>query len=128
MANKYNKKILIIEDEPSVLEIYARELEHAGFEVVKALDSDSGYDLAKSENPDLILLDIMIPGSGGLDLLRRFKTESTTKGILVAMLTNLDSISMVNDCYELGADAYFVKAEFLPSEITKEVITMLGLN
>jgi len=125
---KLNKKILIIEDEESVLDVYERELKYAGFDVVTAVDSDKGYKTAVKEMPDLILLDIMLPGASGLDLLKQLKNNDKTKDIQVAMLTNLDASAVIDEGYELGAEAYFVKSQFVPSQVSEEVKSLLGIS
>lgn len=127
MAEKLNKKILIIEDEEAVLDVYSKELKYAGFDVVGAMDSDTGFQKVLEEMPDLILLDIMLPGASGLELLKQLKNNDKTKDIMVVMLTNLDASAVIDEGYKLGAEAYFVKAEFVPSQITEEIKSLLGL-
>ncbi len=128
MAEKINKKILIIEDEEAVLDVYSKELKFSGFDVITALDSDSGYKKVLEENPDMILLDIMLPGASGLELLKQLKNNEKTKDIMVVMLTNLDASAVIDEGYKLGAEAYFIKAEFVPSQITEEIKSLLGLS
>jgi len=125
---KLNKKIVIIEDEESVLDVYSKELKYSGFDVISATDPDNGYKKILEEKPDLILLDIMLPGTSGLELLKQIKNEEKTKDIVVVMLTNLDASAVIDEGYELGADAYFVKAEFVPSQITEEIKSLLGIT
>lgn len=119
------KKILIIDDEDAVLDVYSKELVYVGFDVVTAKDANTGFKKALVEKPDLILLDIMLPGASGLELLKQLKNDDKTKAIKVVMLTNLDAAAVIDEGYELGAEAYFIKAEFVPSQIAEEVKALL---
>lgn len=119
------KKILIIDDEDAVLDVYSKELKYVGFDVVTAKDANTGFKKALVEKPDLILLDIMLPGASGLELLKQLKNDDKTKAIKVVMLTNLDASAVIDEGYELGAEAYFIKAEFVPSQIAEEVKSLL---
>src|SRR3989344_4412793 len=74
--NPAAKKILLVEDEDFIRELYTRQLVKAGFAVKSAVDGQSGLELLKTEQFDLLLLDIMLPGMNGLQLLREFKTQS----------------------------------------------------
>ena len=119
------KKILIVDDEQAVLDVYSKELGFHKYSVVVAKDANEGYEKAVSEVPDLILLDIMLPGASGLELLKQLKNNDKTKDIKVVMLTNLDASAVIDEGYELGAEAYFVKAEFVPSQIAEEIKAFL---
>ena len=119
------KTILIIDDEQAVLDVYSKELKYHKYNVVVAKDANEGYDKAVSKNPDLILLDIMLPGASGLELLKQLRNNEKTKEIKVVMLTNLDASAVIDEGYELGADAYFVKAELVPSQVAEEIKSFL---
>ena len=103
------KKILIIEDEPDIVELIAYNLEREGYRVISANSGETGLAKVISEHPDLILLDIMLPGMNGLDVCRRLKSHDTTRHIPVIMLTARDEDANIVTGLELGADDYITK-------------------
>ena len=112
--------ILIIEDDYYVRELYERVLMNAGFDVFSAADGQEGYQLAL-QNPDLILLDIMLPGRNGLTVLRQLKDSDQTKEIPVIILTNLGQQSTIKEAMESGAEEYLLKPEVDPYELAKRI-------
>lgn len=117
--NQSNLKILIIDDEPAVLEMYKIKLEMEGFKVLTASDGQIGIELAKRERPAVILLDIIMPKLNGLDVLKILKGDNATKGIHVFLLTNLPEESGKEVGTGLGATGYLVKANYEPSVLAK---------
>jgi len=115
------KKILIIDDEAKIVEICQDYLKAAGFQVVTALDGDIGMEKARKEKPDLILLDLMLPGIDGLDICRELRKESNTPIImLTARVEETDKLIGL----EIGADDYITKP-FSPREMVARVRTVL---
>jgi len=82
-------KILIVDDDLRVLKLYSEFLSNEGFEILTAGDTGIGFDLAVSESPDLILLDVMMPGIDGTQLHERLSKDSNTSGIKTVFLTSL---------------------------------------
>lgn len=111
-------KILIIDDEPAVLQMYKMKLEMEGFLAITAVDGERGIEIAKKEKPDVILLDIIMPKLNGLDVLKILKEDKDTKEIPVFLLTNLPAESGGEKGQELGAVGYLVKAEYEPEALT----------
>jgi DNA-binding response OmpR family regulator len=115
------KKILIIDDEAKIVEICQDYLKAAGFQVATALDGLGGLEKARKEKPDLILLDLMLPGVDGLDICRELRKESNTPIImLTARVEETDKLIGL----ELGADDYITKP-FSPREMVARVRTVL---
>ena len=103
-----SKKILLIEDDPDIQKMYSDKLNFEGFEVISAVDGQKGLLLAKTEKPDLILLDIMLPrGMNGFDVLEEVRLDDDIKDTPVIVLTNLDSEEQV--AQKVGADDYLIK-------------------
>lgn len=103
------KTVLIIEDEQDVAELLSFNLQKEGFRAVTAPDGLAGLDAARSEHPDLILLDLMLPGLGGMDVCKALKSGAKTALIPVVLLTAKgEEIDRVVG-FELGADDYVVK-------------------
>lgn len=120
------KKILMIDDEPAILEMYRLKFEERGFTVTTALNSDDGFTAAIREHPDIILLDIVMPKTNGLDLLKALKENEETKNVPVIMTTNLPENTSGQKAKELGAEGYIVKAEYEPKSIVTMVEKFLG--
>lgn len=81
------KKILLVDDEQELIDIYASKLKEAGYVVVSALDGTQCLEKAKAEKPDLILLDLKMPGMNGVDVFEKLKDDPELKNIKVAFLT-----------------------------------------
>lgn len=114
-------KILLIEDEEKLARFVELELSYEGYTVVKAFDGRTGCDLALSEDFDLILLDIMLPGLNGMEVLRRIRRKSS---VPVLMLTARDSVNDKVSGLDLGADDYVTKP-FAIEELLARIRTAL---
>jgi len=115
------KKILVIDDEPKIVEICQDYLKAAGFEVVTAADGLRGLAAARREKPDLVVLDLMMPGMDGLDVCRALRRESEVPIImLTARVEESDKLIGL----ELGADDYITKP-FSPRELAARVRVVL---
>lgn len=117
-------KILIIDDEEAILKMYSEALNK--HEVLTAKDGKSGVEIAQQNHPDLILLDIILPKVNGLDVLAQLKNNQETATIPVIMLTNLPEEASGDKAQTLGADKYFVKAEYEPEKLSLEVNKLLS--
>jgi two-component system alkaline phosphatase synthesis response regulator PhoP len=110
-------KILVIDDEPSIVNLVAAYLKPEGYEVITAMDGPSGLKAARSFKPDLIILDIMLPGMDGIELLARLRRESEVYVIMLTAKTEeMDKIVGLS----VGADDYVTKP-FSPRELTARV-------
>ncbi len=124
--NPTTKKILLVEDEDFIRELYVRQLTKEGFLVKSAPDGQTGLNLLKTEQFDLLLLDIMLPGMNGLQLLREFKTQNPNSPMITILLTNLGQEAVIKEGFELGAQAYLIKASYTPDQVVSEVKNALG--
>lgn len=122
------KKILLVEDEDFIRELYARQLAKAGFLIKTAPDGQTGLQILQTEGFDLLLLDIMLPGMNGLQLLREFKTKNPTSPMITILLTNLGQEAVIKEGFELGAQAYLIKASYTPDQVVNEVKNALFGN
>ncbi|TSC88617.1 MAG: winged helix family two component transcriptional regulator [Microgenomates group bacterium Gr01-1014_7] len=120
------KKILLVEDEDFIRELYVRQLTKEGFEVKSATDGQTGLNLLKQESFDLLLLDIMLPGMNGLQLLREFKSQNPNSSMVTILLTNLGQEAVIKEGFELGAQAYLIKASYTPDQVVTEVKNALS--
>jgi len=115
------KKILLIEDEKLLSEMYKERFEREGFEVVTSLDAEEGFELAKKEKPDLIILDILLPEKNGIGFLEDRKKAPEIASIPVIALSNYDHPLARKKALELGAKEYIIKTDFTPQEIVEKV-------
>jgi two-component system phosphate regulon response regulator PhoB len=118
------KTILVIDDEKDLIELVRYNLEREGFEVRGALDGETGLAKAMQELPDVVLVDLMLPGIDGLEVCRLLRAESRTAGIPLIMLTAKAAESDRVVGLELGADDYVTKP-FSPRELTARVRALL---
>ena len=103
------KQILIIEDQPDIQELLSFNLDNNGYKVYTASNGEKGLEVARKEHPDLILLDLMLPGINGLDVCRIIKSDQDTSGISIIMLTALGQEEDIIKGLETGADDYVTK-------------------
>jgi two-component system phosphate regulon response regulator PhoB len=101
--------VLVVEDEPDIAELMRYNLEREGYQVTIAATGEAGLEAARRKRPDIILLDLMLPGVDGLDVCRRLKTETHTAQIPVVMVTARGEEADVVTGLELGADDYVTK-------------------
>lgn len=108
--------ILVVEDDPTLQDAYKLLLVKEGYKVRTAGDGEEGLKLAEELKPDLILLDILMPNSSGIELLQKFdlKKHPETK---VIVTSNMQSPNLISQAMELGASKYMTKATFSPKEV-----------
>lgn len=115
------KKILLVEDDPMIVDMYKIRLEEDGFEVYVTDKGSEALKIAEKENPDLVLLDIILPEIDGFAVLQLLKEDAKTKKIPVILLTNLGQESDRQKGLSFGAADYFVKAQFTPANVITAV-------
>jgi DNA-binding response OmpR family regulator len=120
------KKILIVEDDKSLREMYQLRLSINGYDVIEAKDGEEGLDLAIKERPDLIMLDIMMPKMSGMDVLDIIKSTPETKDIPVILLTALNEDSVRSKGLVYGAEDYLVKSQTMPGKVVEKIEEVLA--
>lgn len=121
-------KILIVEDDAVLQNALGSYLGAEGFEVKTAEDGEVGVQMAFTEKPDLILLDIVLPKKDGYEVLKEVRANEDTKHTPIVLLTNLGSISDVEKALELGATTYLVKADYKLEEVTAKIKEILHIK
>ncbi len=116
-----SKKILLIEDDNFLVEMYKIKFEKEGYKVATALNGDEGINQARKEKPDLILLDLVLPEKDGYEVLEVLKKDEQTKAIPVIILSNLGQNGEVKKGKEKGAEDYLIKANFTPRQLMDKV-------
>ncbi len=123
------KKILIIEDDPNLVELYQTKFQMEGFAVETANDGSAGIERSKTVNPDIILLDILMPNVNGFEVLKELKKQEETAEVPVIVYTNLgtsDSDEKRELAFSLGAEDFLVKALHEPDAIVERVQALIG--
>jgi len=124
MGEGKSKKILIVDDEPGVVEIVRVNLEWEGYDICEAFDGQEGWDKVRSEKPDLVILDVMMPTLSGLELLECIKADPHICGVPVIMLTVRARDMDVIQGLEKGAVEYLTKP-FDPVNLVRVVKKVL---
>lgn len=113
------KKILLVEDDLFLIDIYKRKFERNGFEVKVAETGKKALKMAQDLKPDLVLLDIVLPEMAGWEVLKSLKKGNPN--LKVILLTNLAQRAEVDKGLKLGAEKYIIKSQHTPSDVVKEV-------
>lgn len=119
------KKILVIEDDKFLRELISQKLMKEGYDIVEAVDGEKGIEAIKSEKPDLVLLDLILPEVDGFGVLAKVKEDSTLAQIPIIILSNLGQKDDIEKGLKLGAVDYLIKAHFTPNEIVEKIKTVL---
>ena len=115
------EKILLIEDDKFLRELIIQKLGKEGYEVVEAAEGETGLAKMKEEKPNLVLLDLILPGIDGFEVLSRIKKDPSLVQIPVIILSNLGQRDDMEKGIALGARDYLIKAHFTPGEIVEKI-------
>lgn len=117
----FGQKIVLIEDDEILAKVITEELSEAGFRVMAAHDGEAGLKLVKSEKPDLVLLDIVLPKKPGFEILEEIKRSPDTRHIPVIVITMLSQDEDIKKGLALGASDYIVKSQHAVAEIAEKI-------
>ena len=120
-----SKRVLICDDEPYIVESVSYVVRKAGFDVVTAEDGEEALAAAHRERPDLVFLDIMMPGISGDEVCRRLKSDPSTRGTHVVILTARGQEEDERRAMEMGADEFMTKP-FSPRKLRARILELLG--
>ena len=119
------KKILVIDDEPEMVDMLRIRLEDEGYGIITALNGEEGLKKAEGDHPDLILLDILLPGMSGLEVAKRLRESKATKDVPIIMVTALIGGDAMRTGLKSGA-AYFISKPFDPEELLTQIKSAIG--
>lgn len=122
-----NKKILIIEDERDLIKVLTERFEGEGFTVFNATNGKEGLEVAEQNQPDIILLDIIMPRMDGMTMLKQLREKPWGKDIPVVILTNLGDSEKVAEAAERGVYDFLVKTNWSLDEIVAKVKERLNI-
>ena len=120
------KKMLIVEDDQIVGNIYRHKFQVEGFQVALATDGEAGLTAVKEIKPDVVILDLMLPKLNGVEILKKMRAEPTTKSIPVIVLSNAYLSSLVQEAWKAGANHCMIKASCTPKQLVELVNRTLG--
>jgi CheY-like chemotaxis protein len=126
MDNK-QKTILIVEDDQFLLEILRDVFSKAGFNVILSRNGEEGLKTVLEKNPDLILIDILMPKMDGITMLQKIRENPQGKNIPAIVLTNLNDNETINKALESGAYDFLVKSDWEPKDLVNRAKEKLGL-
>jgi CheY-like chemotaxis protein len=126
--NLSTKVLLLVEDDPLLINMYQSKFSSEGFQVFTATDGEAGLALVKSEKPDIVILDIMMPKLDGIEVLRRIRQDPALKDIPVLMLSNLSEAAKQREAAQLGAKEFLVKANLTPTQVVQKIKQHLGIT
>lgn len=115
------KTILFIEDESAIHKTLSDVFAKKDYSILSALDGEAGLRIAKEKNPDVILLDLILPKMNGFEVLGALKENEATKDIPVIVLTNLEQMEDIQKAIDLGATTYLVKSNYDLGEVVQMV-------
>ena len=116
-----NKKILAIEDDTFLLNLLSGKLSESGYKVITASTGTDGLAKARTEHPDIVLLDVMLPDLSGFDVLEQLKSGAETMQTPVILLSNLGGRDEIDRGKTLGATSYLIKANIVPDELAQVI-------
>lgn len=118
---KNNKRILLVDDDEFLVDMYSVKFQEAGFEVDTAMDGEKGLQKVREENFDVLLLDLVMPAVDGFEVLEKLNEEELREGMKVIVLSNQGKAENIERGESLGIDGYIVKANAIPSEVLERV-------
>ena len=113
-------KILVIEDEPMLREMYTHKLSQSGLEVVSADDAEQGLKMIEQEKPDIVLLDILLPNKNGIYVLEQLRSNPKTSRTRVIAFSNYNDPNTKKQAKELNVLDYLIKTDYTPQEIVQK--------
>lgn len=127
MADTTSQKILVVEDDQLLRDLYYELLRDEGFDVTACADGELGFNEIKKGGYQLVLLDVMLPKMDGLQILKEVFTHKGQYSVgPIVLLTNLGQDNIVKEAFEYGAAGYLIKSSFTPDQVLHEVRTFLA--
>lgn len=117
-------KILLVDDDQSILDVFSQVLQRGGYTVVTSASGGDALEKIRNEKPDVIILDQMLPDMNGNDVLETVKNDPATKHIPVAMLSNFNKPDLMDKAMQLGASDYILKYQIDPDDLKVKIQEM----
>ncbi|NCN53078.1 response regulator [Candidatus Wolfebacteria bacterium] len=120
------KKVLLVEDDAFLRSLLSNRLKRDGIDVVTATTGDAAVEAIKSNNPDLVLLDIILPGKSGFEIMEEIKADPQVPNVPVIIISNLGQDSDIERGRELGVADYLVKADTPIDDLVSKIRDFLN--
>lgn len=120
------KRILIVEDDAFIRDIYGVKFSNEGFEVILAENGMEAIRKLEDTTPDVILLDMIMPYMDGMEVLKKIKENQVWKNIPTIMLTNISEKEKINQGKDFGVKEYLIKSHFTPAEVVEKVNSLFA--
>ena len=120
------KSILLIEDDPFLIDIYSQKFKNGGFNIIVAENATKAFQFLEQEVPNVILLDIVLPQMDGWAVLKKIRANKNWDSCFIVIFSNLSQKEEVEKGLKLGANRYLIKSQHTPLEVVKEVETILA--
>ncbi|MBI2637349.1 MAG: response regulator [Candidatus Sungbacteria bacterium] len=124
--SKKRRKVLVVDDDQFISEMYVLKLRESGYEAESAADGIAALEKIKNNEPEVVLLDVVLPNMDGFDILKKLGEDNILKKTSVVLLSNLGEKKDIEKGLALGAIDYIVKAHFTPSEVVERVDKILN--
>ncbi len=121
-------KIALIEDDIAIVQMYRMKFEAEGFETAYASNGQQGLEVIEEFQPDLVLLDLMMPVMNGTDMLVKMRAEEWGKDVKVIILTNMGESEAPHNLKDLNVESFIVKADLTPKQVAERVLETLNLK
>ncbi len=125
MADISKQTVLIVEDDEFLRSLTVKRLEKEGYQVEAAVDGESGVAMAESKKPNLVLLDLLLPGLDGFEVLKKIKANADTKNTPVIIFSNLGQKEDIEKAKTLGANDFLIKANFTLDDVVTKIHGLL---
>ncbi|MCK5027307.1 MAG: response regulator [Candidatus Pacebacteria bacterium] len=119
------RKVLVVEDDKFLRELFVRKMFNEGFDVESAIDAEQVFEILANKKPEVILLDLILPGVDGFEILSQIKKDDNLKDIPVMVISNLGQKEDIDKAMALGAVDFLIKANYTLDEIISRVLTVL---
>ena len=116
-----SKTVLLVEDNDFIRNMYQLKLSKSNIECVEAIDGAMALSKIAENKPDVVLLDLMMPNIGGLEVLQQLREQKLVPGLPVLVLTNIMDQPTIDKCKVLGACDYIVKTDLTPKEVVEKI-------
>ena len=128
MATSKGIKILVVDDDPFILDMYVIKFREQGFQIDTATDGKMAIERIDAGKPDMVLLDVVMPKMDGFDVIKKIQENKIPRTFKILFLTNFGQKEDVERGMQLGADGYIIKAHFTPSEVVAKVKEILKIT
>jgi len=126
LRSEASRQVLVVEDDQFLCELIVKKLNEEGLQTIQAIDGEEGLRMTREKKPAIVLLDLILPGIDGFEVLRQIKADPSMANVPVVILSNLGQRDDIDRGLKLGAEDYLIKAHFTPGEIVQKVKEILS--